>query len=158
MKILRFGEYNVNEEKLNLDETAELIDDSKDHHGVEDSKETEEDEKDLEEWLKEEDDELDEKADPMVVTPKDEMRISDIIRKGGGDYSAKAQSLTRQMANSIKDHFKALRRARAAERAHWHEMAEIFYKKALELGASKAEVKAATVSSGHAPIVGSPGA
>ena len=163
MKIKRFGEFDVNEELTNpIIETAELIDDSEDHHGVGDSeKEEEEDPADLEEWLKEEDDELDEKADPMVVTPKDEMRISDIIRKGGGSYSTKARSLAQQMANSIKDQWKALRRARAAERANWDEMASIFYKKAMELGATKTEVRAAAAAeghSGHALIVGLPGA
>lgn len=78
--------------------------------------------------------EIEEAADPMIVTSKDEMRISDIVKKSAGN-TGKILDLARRMANSITDGYKALRRARAAESENYHEMASIFFKRAMELGA-----------------------
>jgi len=82
----------------------------------------------------EDDEELEEAADPLLVTSKDTMRIQDIVRKSEGNaYKAKALALT--MCKLIKDRFKALRRARAAEREGQKDLADIFFKRATELGA-----------------------
>ena len=86
------------------------------------------------ELLDPEDEELDEAADPLMVTSKDTMRIQDIVRKSAGNAS-KAKALASQMCNAIKDRFKALRRARAAERENQPDLADIFIKRATELGA-----------------------
>lgn len=64
---------------------------------------------------------------------KDAMRISDIVRKSGGDDS-KAAALAQRMANSITDVSKALRRARAAEDQNYNDLAAIFYNRYKQLG------------------------
>ena len=85
------------------------------------------------EALEEEEDEpLEEGADPLEVTSKDEMRVNDIIKKSNGDKS-KARQLAETMCKLIKDKYKALRRARAAENENYHEIANIFFKRAMEL-------------------------
>lgn len=58
--------------------------------------------------------------------PKDAMRINNLVRKAEG-RSWKKISLAHQMADSIKDSDKALRRARAAQAANEHEVASIFF-------------------------------
>jgi hypothetical protein len=63
---------------------------------------------------------------------KDVMRISDIIKKSGGDDN-KALTLARTMAKLIKDYYKAMRRAKAAEEAGREDLAEIFYNRAAAL-------------------------
>jgi hypothetical protein len=64
--------------------------------------------------------------------PKDEMRISDIVKKSGGDKN-KQISLASTMAKVIKDADKATRRAEAAESLGYPYLAEIFYDRAAEL-------------------------
>jgi hypothetical protein len=81
-----------------------------------------------------EEDELEEAADPLMVTSKDTMRIKDIVRKSNGSPS-KAKQLANQMCNAIKDKWKALRRARAADMEKRSDLADIFIKRATELGA-----------------------
>jgi len=77
--------------------------------------------------------EINEAKDPTEITSKDTMRITDIIRKAGGDWNEKAKALARQMANAITDAAKAVRRARAAEEENWHEMASIFFNRSVQL-------------------------
>ena len=62
----------------------------------------------------------------MGYEPKDLKRIEDIVWKAEG-RSWKAQQLARQMANAIKDRYKAYRRAKAAEALRQHDLAAIFY-------------------------------
>ena len=73
-----------------------------------------------------------EKTHPEEVTSKDTMRISDIIKKSGGD-DEKAKSLATTMAKLIKDYYKAVRRAKAAVEAGREDLAEIFYNRAAAL-------------------------
>lgn len=68
----------------------------------------------------------------MEVDSKDEMRISDIVKKAKGDKSKELQ-LARLMADKIKDFDKAIRRGRAADDAKKKNLAEVFYKRAKEL-------------------------
>jgi hypothetical protein len=90
---------------------------------------------DIEDMESEDEDELEEeKADPLMVTSKDTMRIKDIVRKSNGSPS-KAKQLANQMCNAIKDKWKALRRARAADMEKRSDLADIFIKRATELGA-----------------------
>lgn len=123
MKIQKFAEYTKVKAGVKIAETAELIGDEAENQDGFTDQELEEDNADV----------LDEKADPSVVTPKDEMRVSDIIRKGGGEYSNRAETLTNQMAHSITDRWKALRRGMAAERAGYREMAQVFFQRAMDL-------------------------
>ena len=78
--------------------------------------------------------ELEEAKDPLMVDSKDLMRIDDIVRKAAGN-AYKAKALAQQMANAITDKWKALRRARASERKGQSDLADIFTKRATELGA-----------------------
>jgi hypothetical protein len=80
------------------------------------------------------DNQLEEAADPLVVTSKDIMRIQDIVRKAEGNAS-KAKKLAETMCKLITDKWKALRRARAAEREGEPDLADIFTHRAKELGA-----------------------
>lgn len=64
---------------------------------------------------------------------KDEQRIADIMTKANGNRG-KAQALAQQMANSITDKAKALRRANAAESDNYHDLANIFLKRYITLG------------------------
>jgi hypothetical protein len=57
---------------------------------------------------------------------KDSRRVSDIIRKAGGQWNLKARRLTEVQADSIDKADKALRRCRAAEDENYHDMAAIF--------------------------------
>ena len=66
---------------------------------------------------------------------KDDMRISDIVKKSAGNET-KEISLAQQMAKSIKDGEKALRRARAAFAKGLTHIAKPFYDKAKDLGYS----------------------
>jgi len=77
---------------------------------------------------------LEEGADPLVVTSKDTMRIQDIQRKSNGNMD-KAKKLAQTMCKLITDKWKAIRRARAAERENEHDLADIFFNRAKELGA-----------------------
>lgn len=63
---------------------------------------------------------------------KDEMRISDIIKKAAGDRSKSAR-LAQVMASKITDIAKAVRRGNAAESENYHDLASIFFKRAYEL-------------------------
>jgi hypothetical protein len=65
---------------------------------------------------------------------KDEQRILDIIDKAD-DNKIKARQLAQTMANKITDAEKAMRRYRAAEDHNYHDLALIFYKRAVQLGA-----------------------
>jgi len=80
------------------------------------------------------DDSLEEKADPLSVTSKDVMRINDIREKANGNMD-KMKKLAETMCKLITDKMKAVRRARAAERAGEEELANIFYARAQKLGA-----------------------
>lgn len=62
----------------------------------------------------------------MSPEPKDIQRIKDIVVKAEG-RTWKAEQLAHQMANAIKDRFKAYRRAKAASALGQHELAAIFY-------------------------------
>ena len=73
-----------------------------------------------------------------IVTSKDEQRIDDIIRKANGDEN-KAEQLARTMAQAINNPNKALARAMAAENINYHYLAQIFYSRANELGATLIE-------------------
>lgn len=64
--------------------------------------------------------------------PKDKQRIEDIMTYAKGN-KIKAQDLARLMANKIKDKNKALRRAAAAEDENYHDLANIFLKRAMQL-------------------------
>ena len=108
----------------------EFINESKEYKK---KKEKEDDDDFVEDILDSEDSSLNEIKDPKQVTSKDVMRITDIVRKSDGNKS-KALSLAEQMAKSITDGFKALRRARAAEAERQKEIADIFFQRALELG------------------------
>lgn len=63
---------------------------------------------------------------------KDEQRILDMVKKSGYSKS-KLLNLAHNMANSITKLDKALRRARAAEKHNYHDVAEIFFKRYEEL-------------------------
>lgn len=80
------------------------------------------------------DNQLEEAADPLVVTSKDIMRIQDIVAKSAGN-AVKAKKLAETMCKLITDKWKALRRARAAEREGEPDLADIFTHRAKELGA-----------------------
>jgi hypothetical protein len=69
---------------------------------------------------------------PFEVTSKDDMRINDIIRKSAGD-NTKAHALARTMASRITDHYKAVRRAKAAQSAGRSDLAQIFNDRAKEI-------------------------
>lgn len=75
---------------------------------------------------------LGEAKNPEEITEKDKMRISDIIKKAAGN-KRKMMDLAMQMAKSITDKYKAMRRWKAAEEEP--EIADIFKKRAEELGA-----------------------
>ncbi len=62
------------------------------------------------------------------------MRIKDILTKAAGN-AEKATKLAQTMARLITDKWKALRRARAAEREEQEGLADIFMARAKELGA-----------------------
>ena len=79
------------------------------------------------------DEEIEESKDPSLVTSKDTMRITDIMRKAEGNMF-KAKKLAQQMANAITDSFKAARREYAAVEEHQPELAKIFRQRAIELG------------------------
>ena len=81
-----------------------------------------------------EEESLEEKADPLLVTSKDIMRIHDIMTKSEGNME-KAKKLASTMAKLITDKWKAIRRARAAEREGEDILADIFMQRARELGA-----------------------
>lgn len=81
-----------------------------------------------------ESEEIDEAADPLLVTSKDIMRIQDIVRKSAGN-AYKAKKLAETMCKLITDKWKAVRRARAAEREGESELADVFMQRAKELGA-----------------------
>jgi hypothetical protein len=71
---------------------------------------------------------------------KDEMRINDLVKRAnagrsGLDATEKILSLGRQMAVSITDADKAMRRGYAAEAENYHELARIFFYRAEKLGA-----------------------
>ena len=68
----------------------------------------------------------------MSYDSKDEKRINDMISKAKDDDHL--LKLATQMANSIKDSTKALRRAYAAEDQNYHDVAGVFYKRAKQLG------------------------
>jgi len=69
----------------------------------------------------------------IIPDSKDEMRISDIASKAGGN-KYKMQSLAVQMANKITDPKKAYRRGLAAEDENYHDLAQIFFDRADKLG------------------------
>lgn len=81
-----------------------------------------------------EDDDIFEGKDPSEITSKDTMRVEDIMKKAGGTWNYKAEQLTRQMINSIKDGSKALRRGLAAQNKKYDKMAMLFFLKAGALG------------------------
>ena len=118
-----FEEYN--EEETNKPDSEEVVE-----LDVDLTQEEEEDMLDDES----EDCELEEAKDPLMVDSKDLMRIDDIVRKAAGN-AYKAKALAQQMANAITDKWKALRRARASERKGQSDLADIFTKRATELGA-----------------------
>lgn len=66
---------------------------------------------------------------------KDEKRINDMVQKAKDDNHL--LRLANQMANSIKDHDKAMRRGRAAEDQNFHDVAAIFFNRAQKLKRSK---------------------
>lgn len=74
-------------------------------------------------------------AEGVQPDSKDDMRISDIVKKSAGNET-KEISLAQQMAKSIKDGEKALRRARAAFAKGLAHIAKPFYDKAKDLGYS----------------------
>jgi hypothetical protein len=74
-------------------------------------------------------------AEGVQPDSKDDMRISDIVKKSAGNET-KEISLAQQMAKSIKDGEKALRRARAAFAKGLSHIAKPFYDKAKDLGYS----------------------
>lgn len=80
------------------------------------------------------DDHLEEAKDPLLVTSKDVIRIQDIMEKAAGNME-KAKRLAETMCKLITDKWKALRRARAAEREGQDILADIFINRAKELGA-----------------------
>lgn len=69
---------------------------------------------------------------PMEIDSKDVMRISDIVKKSGGDKE-KAAALARTMASRITDYYKAHRRAMAASEAGHPDLAEIFRTRSMQL-------------------------
>lgn len=72
------------------------------------------------------------KSTSIRPEPKDYKRINDMINKARDEDHV--LQLARNMANAITDGPKAMRRARAAEAANWHDMADIFYERARDLG------------------------
>lgn len=64
---------------------------------------------------------------------KNLMRIKDIVRKSNGD-SKKMVNLAKQQTSRITNEIKALYRGKVAEDENQHEIAEIFYRRAHELG------------------------
>ncbi len=63
---------------------------------------------------------------------KDQMRITDILKKANGS-NVKAKQLATMMVNKITEPAKMLRRAAAAEDMNAHEIANIFYKGYIQL-------------------------
>lgn len=119
-EIQKFEDFGKEEAPVNNNEDVDL---------------TEDEIKDIEDGeVDDEDDQLEEKADPLAVTSKDIMRIQDIVRKSEGN-AYKAKKLAETMCKLITDKWKALRRARAAEREGEVELADIFTHRAKELGA-----------------------
>lgn len=76
---------------------------------------------------------LDEKKDPEEIVGKDRDRIQSMIAKAGGD-GGKVLRLAKQMAKTIQDADKAMRRAKAAEEEGLTQAANAFYARAIELG------------------------
>lgn len=76
---------------------------------------------------------LDEKRNPEEVVGKDRDRIQGMLDKAGGD-EAKLLRLAKQMAKSITDVDKAMRRGKAAEAKGLTPVANAFYARAIELG------------------------
>lgn len=66
-------------------------------------------------------------------TSKDTTRIEGIINKANGNKE-KQEQLARSMASKIKDGRKALQRGRAAEDENYHDIAQIFFDRAKEIG------------------------
>jgi len=81
----------------------------------------------------EDDEDLDEGKDPYEVTSKDTMRIQDIHDKADGD-EFKMKRLAQTMCKLITDASKATRRALAAERLKFYDIADMFFARARELG------------------------
>ena len=96
--------------------------------------------------------------------PKDKKRIDDIVTKAykWAEKNAPAETskqneaankkmvaLATQMANSITDADKAMRRGNAAEDENYHDLAAIFFDRAKELGHKNASIKTA----GNGPLV-----
>jgi len=71
-----------------------------------------------------------------VPAEKDARRIADIIHKSQGSKEKKLQ-LTRQMAKSITNLDKAMRRGNAAFKIHQKEVADVFFARADELRAAE---------------------
>ena len=69
----------------------------------------------------------------MDYEDKDVVRIEGIVAKAKGDRD-KENQLATNMANSITDGAKALRRGRAAEEQNFHNIAKIFFDRAKTLG------------------------
>lgn len=72
------------------------------------------------------------KPAPTGYDAKDEKRIQDIMTYSKGSMS-KALQLAQVMANKITDYDKCIRRANAAEADNYHNIANVFYKRALQL-------------------------
>lgn len=127
-KIRSFDEF-INEGIIKFEDFGRKNEDDSNHHGIEEPTDEIEPEED-------DDDEnhLEEGADPLAVTSKDTMRIQDIQKKSNGNMD-KAKKLAETMCKLITDKWKALRRARAAERENEHDLADIFFNRAKELGA-----------------------
>lgn len=83
--------------------------------------------------------EIDEKKDQSEITWKDKGRIEDMVKRASGS-DTKLIQLAQQMAKTIKDGFKALRRGLAAEDMSYPEVAKIFFDRASELNAAPDEV------------------
>lgn len=77
--------------------------------------------------------ELEEKKNSKAITSMDVLRVTDIIKKAGGDWNAKAEQLATRMAKAITDGYKAIRRALAAESEDYPDMAKIFFDRAKAL-------------------------
>ena len=134
--IKRFENFNESDNPLDDDVEIKIEDgDDDDKEELIDGGENIElSQEEIDSMADDEDEEVDEAANPLDVTSKDIMRIKDIVRKAAGD-DFKAKSLATTMCKLIKDSYKALRRARAAERENEQDLADIFFKRATELGA-----------------------
>ena len=135
--IKRFENFNESDNPLDDDAEVEVEieagDDEKEEL-IDGGENIELSQEEIDSMADDEDEEVDEAANPLDVTSKDTMRIKDIVRKAAGD-EFKAKSLAQTMCRLIKDSYKALRRARAAERENEQDLADIFFKRATELGA-----------------------